>query len=126
MSAASGPMTSFECGSELLKRQFLFDPGYRNLNHGSFGTFPRVVRDALRQSQDDCEARPDSFIRYTYPRALDVSREAVAKLVNAPVDACVFVPNATTGVNTVLRSLVYAEGDVILYFATIYGACEKT
>jgi hypothetical protein len=34
MSAASGPIKSFECGSELLKRQFLFDPGYRNLNHG--------------------------------------------------------------------------------------------
>ena len=85
-----------------------------------------MVRDALRQSQDECEARPDSYIRYTYPKALDVSREAVAKLVNAPVDTCVFVPNATTGVNTVLRNLVYAEGDVILYFATIYGACEKT
>ncbi|KAK6002236.1 hypothetical protein QM012_001874 [Aureobasidium pullulans] len=126
MSAGCAETTSFECGSELLKRQFLFDPGYKNLNHGSFGTFPRVVRDALRQSQDDCEARPDSWIRYTYPKALDVSREAVAKLVNAPVDTCVFVPNATTGVNTVLRSLVYAEGDVILYFATIYGACEKT
>lgn len=36
------------------------------------------------------------------------------------------VPNATTGINTVLRNLVFKEGDVIIYFATIYGACEKT
>lgn len=36
------------------------------------------------------------------------------------------MPNATTGVNTVLRNLVFAPGDVIFYFATIYGACEKT
>lgn len=36
------------------------------------------------------------------------------------------MPNATTGVNTVLRNLVYAPGDVIVYFATIYGACENT
>jgi selenocysteine lyase/cysteine desulfurase len=93
---------------------------------GSFGTFPRVVRDALRKSQDECEAKPDSFIRFAYPKALDVSRQAVANLLNAPVDTCVFVPNATTGVNTVLRNLVFAEGDVILYFATIYGACEKS
>lgn len=93
---------------------------------GSFGTFPRHVRDALRKAQDDCEARPDAYIRYAYPKALDVSREAVANVVNAPVNTCVFVPNATTGVNTVLRSIDYAAGDVIFYFATIYGACEKS
>ncbi|KAI5252033.1 PLP-dependent transferase [Aureobasidium subglaciale] len=119
-------VSTMECGTEPLKRQFLFDPAYRNLNHGSFGTFPRVVRDALRHSQDECEAKPDAYIRYAYPKALDVSREAVARLINAPVDTCVFVPNATTGVNTVLRNLMFAEGDVILYFSTIYGACEKT
>ncbi|THX45031.1 PLP-dependent transferase [Aureobasidium pullulans] len=118
--------TGMKCGSELLKNQFLFDPAYRNLNHGSFGTYPRSVRDALRQSQDECEARPDAYIRYAYPKALDVAREAVASLVNAPVQTVVFVPNATTGINTVLRNITFAKGDIILYFATIYGACEKT
>lgn len=34
MSTESEERSSLECGSELLKRQFLFDPGYRNLNHG--------------------------------------------------------------------------------------------
>lgn len=57
---------------------------------------------------------------------MDISREAVARVVNAPTEACVFVPNATTGVNTVLRNITYSPGDVIIYFATIYGACEKT
>jgi selenocysteine lyase/cysteine desulfurase len=47
-------------------------------------------------------------------------------LLHAPVDTCVFLPNATTGVNTVLRNLVYQPGDVIVYFTTIYGACHKT
>ena len=31
-----------------------------------------------------------------------------------------------TGINTVLRNLVYKEKDCILYFDTIYGAIEKT
>lgn len=43
-----------------------------------------------------------------------------------PTNECVFVKNASTGVNTVLRNLVFNEGDVIVYFATIYGAMEKT
>lgn len=42
------------------------------------------------------------------------------------MDDIVFVTNATTGVNTVLRNLVYKPGDVIVYFSTIYGACEMT
>lgn len=46
--------------------------------------------------------------------------------MNAPVEACVFVTNTTIGINTVLRNLVYEAGDVIIYFATTYPACEKT
>lgn len=42
------------------------------------------------------------------------------------MEGCVFVPNATTAINTILRGLSYQPGDVIVYFATIYGACEKT
>lgn len=50
----------------------------------------------------------------------------MATYLNVPVSTVVFVPNATTGVNTVLRNLAFEEGDVIVYFATIYGACENT
>jgi hercynylcysteine S-oxide lyase len=39
----------------------------------------------------------------------------------------VYIPNATTGVNTVLRNLVWnPDGkDEIFYFNTVYGACGK-
>ncbi|KAF2762149.1 PLP-dependent transferase [Pseudovirgaria hyperparasitica] len=109
-----------------LKKDFLFDEKYINLNHGSFGTHPHPVPTALRSFQEAAEARPDSFIRYDATRLVDESRSALAPLLNAPADTLVFVPNSTTGVNTVLRNLVYDEGDVIIYFATIYGSCEKT
>jgi selenocysteine lyase/cysteine desulfurase len=46
--------------------------------------------------------------------------------MNAPSDTLVFLQNATTGINTVLRNLVFEEGDHILYFATVYGAVEKS
>ncbi|GAB7359066.1 hypothetical protein MBLNU230_g5138t1 [Neophaeotheca triangularis] len=124
---------SLECGREAAK-QFQFDAGYRNLNHGahndterrSFGTYPTPIKHVLQHFQTQSERRPDAFIRYAYPGNLDESREAVAKLLKAPADTCVYVPNATTGINTVMRGLDFQAGDVIVYFATIYGACEKT
>lgn len=44
------------------------------------------------------------------------------------MDEVVFVPNATTGINTVLRNVVptYEEGDVIVYPSTIYPSGLKT
>lgn len=50
----------------------------------------------------------------------------MAKLLNTPSSTLVFVPNASTGVNTVLRNLTFTPGDHILMFSAIYGACEKT
>ena len=35
------------------------------------------------------------------------------------------MPNASSGVGVVLRNLQYQKGDVIVYFDTVYGACEK-
>lgn len=57
---------------------------------------------------------------------LDTSRAAIAKFLNAPVEGIVYLQNATTGINTVLRNLVFNKGDKIVYFDTIYGACERT
>jgi hercynylcysteine S-oxide lyase len=76
--------------------------------------------------QDLTEAAPDKFLRHQFDEYLLASRTAVAELLDAPVETCVFLQNATLGINTVLRNLVYKPGDVIVYFDTIYGACEKT
>jgi selenocysteine lyase/cysteine desulfurase len=72
------------------------------------------------------ESRPDAYLRYEYPALLDEARAGIAALLRVRVDDVVFVPNATTAINTVLRNLVFAPGDVIVYFSSIYAACEKT
>ena len=115
-----------EPGSELCKQGFLFDPAYRPLNHGSYGAFPKIVQTRQREIQDQTEARSDPFIRFTIPKLLRESREAIAPLLGASLEEVVFLPNATTGINTVLRNLKYGAGDIILYLSTAYGACEKT
>lgn len=108
------------------KAYFNFDEDYIPLNHGSFGTYPTPVRSRLHICQRAAEARPDTFIRYELPLELDASREAIASFLKIPAEEVVFAPNASTGINVVVRSLQYERGDVIVYFSTIYGACEKT
>ena len=113
-------------GRAMREAHFNFDPGYTPLNHGAFGTYPTAVGQHLHTCQRAAEARPDTFIRYELPNQLDDSRKAVASFLNISSDEVVFIPNTTTGVNVVLRSLRFEQGDVIVYFSTIYGACEKT
>lgn len=55
----------------------------------------------------------------------DEARAALAKFVGSATDDLVFVPNATTGVNTVLRSLDFAPGDELLVTNHEYNACRN-
>ncbi|GAB7337034.1 hypothetical protein MBLNU457_g2446t1 [Dothideomycetes sp. NU457] len=116
---------SFECG-HAIRKQFLLAPDYLNVNHGSYGCSPRSLIKLKQDYQFSGETRPDLYLRSEFPTALKESRQALADYVHAPVSACVFVPNTTTGVNTILRSLVFQPKDVIIHYGTIYDACEAT
>ena len=105
---------------------FFFDPNYTPLNNGSYGAYPKALRNHQHDLQDRIEAHADPFIRFETPKLLLESRAAAASLLGALTDEVVFVPNAATALNTVLRDLKFIEGDTILYFSTAYGACEKT
>ena len=109
-----------------MRSHFQFSESYTPLNHGSFGTYPKAVHEVLTKFREQAEAQPDTFIRYIYPAKLDESRKAVASLVHALAEEIVFLPNATTAINTVLRGIKWNEGDVIIYFPIVYGAVERT
>nr|POE76208.1 hercynylcysteine sulfoxide lyase [Quercus suber] len=99
----------------------------QHVKTGSYGTYPVTVRDALRHFQERTEARPDAFVRYEYrTQLLDASRRPIENLLHAAPETCVFVPNVTNGVETILRNLEYERGDVVLSFSTIYGAFANT
>lgn len=62
----------------------------------------------------EVESRPDLFVRRLYRDRLATVRERLAHLVGAATDEIVMVPNATHGINTVLRSLVWDSEDFIV------------
>ena len=56
---------------------------------------------------------------------MDAARAALAKFVGSDAADLVFVPNATTGINTVLRSLCFEPGDELLTTNHEYNACRN-
>lgn len=100
------------------------DPEVSFLNHGSFGACPAPVLEAQRAWRDRLEAEPVRFLDRELEPLLDGVRTEVAAFLGADPDGVAFVPNATTGVSTVLGSLRFGPGDELLagdheYNATI-------
>lgn len=115
-----------ECGRDAATH-FAFGTGYTNLNHGFYRTYPVEVRNVFRHYQERTEARPDAFVRYEYrTHLLDKSRQALAEYLKVPMENLVFVLNATTAFDTILRNIVFKPLDVVIGFASIYGSFENT
>lgn len=98
-----------------LRSQFLMDPKYVPLNHGSLGVFPHSVHAALRKNQDYVELQPDRWHRIEVFPMLRKVRESLAKLLHVedPGDLAL-VQNASVGLASVLRSFPFKKGDKII------------
>ena len=79
-----------------------FDPGVTYLTHGTYGACPRPVLEAQRALVAALEANPLKFLTREFESRLDAARSEVAAFLNADPEGLVVVPNATTGVATVL------------------------
>jgi len=109
-----------------LKDQFLLDPSVTYLNHGSFGACPKPVFDVYQQFQRELEWQPVEFLGRQHDAMITGAKEALGKFLNADKDDLVFVPNATLGLNTIIRSLKLEPGDEILTTNHEYGALNNT
>lgn len=115
----------WESGSDSIRSLFTLDPSVSFLNHGSFGAAPRSVQEAQARWRAELEREPVLFIARRLPAEVDAVRARVAAFVKAAPEGLVFVPNATTGVATVLHNLPWQAGDEVVMPDHGYNAVRQ-
>ena len=116
---------NFKLQSSSFQQLWSLDPSVTFLNHGSFGACPTTVLEAQQRLREQLEHEPLRFFGREWEPLLDEARKKLAEFVGGDAEDLVFVPNATTGVNSVLRSLVFHPEDEILTTNHEYNACRN-
>ena len=104
---------------------WMLDPTITYLNHGSFGACPRTILEKQSELRARLEWEPVDFMTRQLPGLIDDARHRVAAFLDADPDGLAFVPNATTGVNAVLRSLSFDADDEIVVLNHGYNAARN-
>lgn len=120
-----------------MRAEWALDPAVTYLNHGTVGAPPRRVLAVQQSIRDEIERQPSRFLLRelsrvgvgvvpgTSPR-MRVAAAEVAAFLGARGEDLVFVDNATTGANAVLRSFDLAPDDEIVVSDHGYGAVTTT
>lgn len=108
-----------------LKDAWLLDPEITFLNHGSFGATPIKVLEKQAEYRTRMEREPVRFLVRELEPLLDEARRTVGEFVGAEEAGLVFVPNATAGVNAVVRSLDLDKHDELLVSTQEYNASRN-
>jgi isopenicillin-N epimerase len=108
-----------------MKEHWLLDPAITFLNHGSFGAAPKAVLARQNELREQLEREPVRFMVRELEPLLDDARRTLAEFVGADPAAIAFVPNATAGVNAVLRSLDLDRHDELLVTSHEYNASRN-
>lgn len=112
-------------GNEMRKHFLLDLDNWTFLNHGAFGCVLKEGLETAYKWQCYVEQQPVRFFdREMLPLLAHVNRR-LAKFVGAEPRDVVLVPNATAGINTVIRSIEWRPGDTVYYLNTCYYTVKK-
>ena len=105
-----------------MKDLYLLDPHITFLNHGSFGACPKPVFESYQNWQRKLEKQPVQFMAVDVYEHLKHARDRLGEFIGCSGEHLIFVPNPTTAVNTIIRSLDLGKGDEVLSTNHEYGS----
>ena len=108
-----------------MKQHWLLDPDITFLNHGSFGATPIAVLAKQDEFRTRMEREPVRFMIRELEVLLDDARAQLGEFVGADPAGIAFIPNATYGVNSVVRSLDLDKNEEIVVTAHEYNATRN-
>jgi len=108
-----------------IRELFALEAGAAFLNHGSYGATPRVVLEAQTGWRERLERQPVRFFSRDLEGLLDAALQELATFLRVQARDLVFVDNATTGVNAVLRSVPLQPGDEVLTTDHVHPAVRR-
>ncbi len=125
-------MTMLQFG-HTMRDHWMLDPAITYLNHGTVGAPPKIVLETQQKLRDEMERQPSRFLlREVSPKGVGLWKRESSRIrdaanviggfLGAKGDDVVFVDNTTTGINAVLRSFDFREGDEVLLPDVAYGA----
>jgi isopenicillin-N epimerase len=124
MKTPAAPASSSRFGHHL-RDHWLLEKDIFFFNHGSFGATPRPVLEAQSAWRERMERQPVRFLNKELPGLLRAAAKELAEFLGASGNDLVFVENATTGVNTVLRSIQWKPEDELVLGNHAYPAVKN-
>lgn len=118
------PPSDIQFGHKLLP-YFALDPNYKMVNAGAYGVTPNYVLEAKKNYYREIEKNPDLFFRTKHLKTIQERKDIVAKYLNVSSTDIVLVDNATEAINSVLKSIAYQAGDIILIYDVAYKMVEE-
>ena len=95
---------------------YTIDPAVTYLNHGSIGTMPKRVQDALCGYVRACESNPWLHMwGGAWDAGRDAARAELAALLGVVPDDLAITRNTTEGFNVLARGLPLGKGDEVLF-----------
>ena len=107
------------------RADWMLKDGLTFLNHGSFGAVPKLVYDAQDHWRRRIEAEPIELLGRRCTALLDQAKEKIGSWLGMKPADFGLVTNATEGINAVLRSLRFREGDELLTTNHVYNAVRQ-